>query len=104
MNIEPWFTVGCERLYSRAPTLEFFNGRELLQVSTYGFDQWMVWSPGQEGATSLVDLPLDGHLEFLCIEPVIVDRPNCLCPGGVFSGGLSVARSVDNQKKMNSRG
>ena len=50
----------------------------------------MVWNPGAEGARDLADLPDADWQRFVCVEPVIVDRPVALAPGQSFTGTFTI--------------
>lgn len=79
-----------ERLYDACPDLCLWTGQHWLTLSASGFDQWMVWNPGEEGAQQLADLPDADWQRFVCIEPVRVARPVHLGPGELFAGALTV--------------
>lgn len=79
-----------ERLYDGCPELRLWTGQQWLTLSASGFDQWMVWNPGEEGAKQLADLPDTDWQRFVCIEPVRVARPAYLEPGTLFTGALTV--------------
>lgn len=85
-----WNGAPFERLYDSAPPLEFDSGDHRLLLSVTGFDQWMVWNPGEELGQSISDLAIGDWLRFVCIEPVRVTRPCRLEPGERFSGALSI--------------
>ncbi|WP_249931126.1 D-hexose-6-phosphate mutarotase [Ramlibacter sp. 2FC] len=85
-----WGRQPLERLYDAAPALTLRTGRQQLELSTTGFDQWMVWNPGEAGGNALADLPDGDWRRFVCIEPVRVDRPVELAPGATFTGSLQV--------------
>jgi glucose-6-phosphate 1-epimerase len=79
-----------ERLYDGCPDLQLWTGERRLTLSASGFDQWMIWNPGEEGARQLADLPDADWQRFICIEPVRVVRPVQLAPGETFSGTLTI--------------
>lgn len=79
-----------ERLYSAAnqPVVLQYPGAKL-QLEASGFNEWMLWTPGRDGASALPDLP-EGHWSrFICIEPVCVSQPVHLLPGESFVGQLT---------------
>ncbi|HCY63576.1 MAG TPA: D-hexose-6-phosphate mutarotase [Oxalobacteraceae bacterium] len=89
----PVLTLGSEpfeRLYDACPDLQLWTGERWLTLSANGFDQWMVWNPGEEGARQLADLPDADWQHFVCIEPVRVARPVHLAPGEMFTGTLTI--------------
>jgi len=80
----------CEKLFNKSPDLQLQTGSRLISLKTSGFDQWMVWNPGQDGAKEISDLPDEDWKKFVCIEPVCVDRPVVLKPGEVFNGMFQI--------------
>lgn len=83
-------TQPVERLYDGCPALTLFTGAQRLTLKATGFDQWMVWNPGEWGGQALPDLPAQDWSRFLCVEPVRVARPVALGPGELFQGTLRV--------------
>lgn len=79
-----------ERLYDGCPAIQLRSPDKCLSLSATGFDQWMVWNPGESGAKALADLPDADWQNFVCIEPVRVVRPVHLSPGETFTGTLSI--------------
>lgn len=83
-----------ERLYLdallHAPELRL-EGSPLgtVTLSSTGFTNWMVWNPGVELAKGIADLPDADWTRFVCVEPVIADKPLKLEVGEVFTGTLS---------------
>lgn len=85
-----WGRPPCERLYDACPPLVLSTGDRALALEATGFDQWMVWNPGEVGGNALADLPAGDWRRFLCVEPVRVARPVTLAPGEMFEGTLQV--------------
>lgn len=85
-----WTGAECERLYDTAPPVLLKTPSHTIELSMTGFDQWMVWNPGQQGAVALADLPDGDWQRFVCIEPVLVCRPSRLEPGQTFEGSFRV--------------
>lgn len=85
-----WNGQVFERLYDGCPPVTLSSGSRRLMLSASGFDQWMVWNPGQAGGDALADLPQGDWRRFVCIEPVCVARPVMLAPGQAFVGTLEV--------------
>ena len=85
-----WTGEAFERLYAAAPPLTLDAGSHRLKLSCSGFDQWMVWNPGRELAQSIADLAPEDWRRFVCVEPVVVSRPNRLLPGEAFAGRLCI--------------
>lgn len=80
-----------ERLYDGCPPLRLFTGPRWLTITATGFEQWMVWNPGQTDGDALQDLPIGDWRRFVCVEPVCVTRPVELAPGAIFNGTLTVS-------------
>lgn len=93
-----WNEEPCEKLFDRAPDLKLWTGVNYLTLQTQGFDQWMVWNPGLEGARSIEDLPDEDWNKFVCIEPVCVDRPVSLKLGEVFQGVFDIGFDAERFK------
>lgn len=85
-----WSSEPCERLYAQAPELILDTGGQRLRLSASGFDQWMVWNPGEDAARQLSDLPDADWRRFVCVEPVCVSRPVRLESGQTFTGQLRI--------------
>ncbi|MEO8119954.1 MAG: D-hexose-6-phosphate mutarotase, partial [Rhodoferax sp.] len=85
-----WTEQAFERLYDACPPVILSAGDYALRLSATGFDQWMVWNPGEVGARSLADLPAGDWRRFVCVEPVRVARPVMLEPGETFEGQLCI--------------
>lgn len=88
-----WTRQTFERLYDTCPPLSLNTGNYSLGLSASGFDQWMVWNPGEEGGNALADLPAGDWRHFVCVEPVCVARPVVLAPGEIFEGSLRITRT-----------
>ena len=86
-----WTGEMFERLFDCRSAVEFDIGWATLHLSMTGFDQWMVWNPGEEGALTLKDLPPQDWKRFVCVEPVCVSRPQRLAPDERFSGALRIS-------------
>ena len=61
-----------------------------LELNQKGFDEWMIWNPGQALAKSMLDLPNKDWKKFICIEPVIASKPKLLESGAIFDGTLNI--------------
>ena len=85
-----WDEAPCEKLFEHAPDLVLDTGHCTINLHVSGFDQWMIWNPGREGAKALVDLPDEDWNKFVCIEPVCVSRPIVLQPGERFVGKFEI--------------
>lgn len=98
-----WTSAPCERLYAQCPELILNTGELQLTLSASGFDQWMVWNPGELGSQALPDLAPGDWRRFVCVEPVRVTRPVLLMPGESFSGELRIACNQSNSSFALSR-
>ena len=87
-NSLEWDGAPCEKLFRAAPPLILSSGCKRLKISTTGFDQWMVWNPGKDGASKLPDMDDGDWRHFVCIEPVCVDKQVTLPACSDFSGSL----------------
>lgn len=85
-----WTQSPFERLYDACPPLILNTGSHSLLLSASGFDQWMIWNPGEADASALADLPAGDWRRFVCVEPARVDRPVVLAPGETFDGHLRI--------------
>lgn len=86
-----WDGTSCERLYDSVAPLTLQSPEATWQLAATGFDQWMIWNPGRDGAKDFADLPAADWQKFVCIEPVCVDRPVALATGESFSGTLTIS-------------
>lgn len=86
-----WDDDPCEKLFEGAPDLVLETGSTTISLKASGFDQWMVWNPGREGAHQIDDLPDEDWDKFVCIEPVCVNRPVVLIPGERFFGQFEIS-------------
>jgi len=82
----------CESLFDSQGPLELIDSAHTLTLSATGFNQWMVWNPGKEGAKEIYDLPDEDWNRFVCIEPLVVSPANQLVPGASFTGTLRIER------------
>ena len=85
-----WDNQPFERFYDKCPPLVLKSANHSLKLSASGFDQWMIWNPGEAGGNLISDLPTDDWRKFVCIEPVCVSRPVTLLPGQEFTGNLRI--------------
>jgi glucose-6-phosphate 1-epimerase len=85
----------CESLFDSIGSVELLMTSGSLILSATGFNQWMVWNPGKDGAREIHDLPDEDWNKFLCIEPAIVDPAMQLNPGQTFSGTLRIERKLE---------
>lgn len=63
-----------ERLYFTNKNINFYNGSDNLVIKSKGFECWMIWNLGKEGAKNINDLPDEDRNKFLCIEPIVINN------------------------------
>ena len=83
-------TSEFERLYHVNTPLKLTYDNVVLELNQKGFDEWMIWNPGQTLAKSIPDLPNNDWENFICIEPVISSKPKTLKSGAIFDGVLNI--------------
>jgi glucose-6-phosphate 1-epimerase len=79
-----------ERLFLTKTEISLFNGYRLLNLTVEGFDNWMIWNPGKSGSKNILDLPDEDWDKFICIEPLVCNKPVTLSPMQTFIGNLSI--------------
>ena len=83
-------TSEFERLYHENNPIKLIYDNVSLELNQKGFDEWMIWNPGQIIAKSIPDLLNNDWKNFICIEPVIVSKPKTLKSGAIFDGTLNI--------------
>lgn len=81
-----------ESLIDSLGPIELVTSKSRIKLESTGFNQWMIWNPGQDGAKSIDDLPCEDWAKFICIEPVIVGNPNQLKARESFKGTLKIEK------------
>lgn len=81
----------CERLYQSNSSIRLGAQERVLNLSSTGFSEWMIWSPGRADSAHLVDLPHGDWRYFVCVEPVSVTNPIIVDPDKEFCGSLSIS-------------
>lgn len=89
-DILKFTTSEFERLFHGNKPVKLTYDNVVLELHQKGFDEWMIWNPGQTLAKSIPDLPNKDWEKFICIEPVIASRPKLLEPGNIFDGTLNI--------------
>ena len=79
-----------ERLYQSSSSIELLDEKYNILLESEGFNEWMIWNPGEELASNIKDLEINTWNKFICIEPVIVSSPNWIIPGESFIGKLKI--------------
>lgn len=83
-------TSEFERLYHENKPIKLTYDIVVVELNQKGFDEWMIWNPGQTLAKSISDLPNNDWKNFICIEPVIASKPKILKSGAIFDGTLNI--------------
>ena len=84
------FTEKQDRLYQATPALTLNTANATLRLEQQGYDNWVVWNPGQDDARALADLADDEYLRFVCIEPARIDQQQ-LDAGASWTGSHRVS-------------
>jgi glucose-6-phosphate 1-epimerase len=79
------FTEKHDRMYQSTPSVTLNTANATLRLEQQGFEQWVVWNPGQEDAAALTDLADDEYLRFVCIEPARIHQ-QALAAGATWTG------------------
>jgi glucose-6-phosphate 1-epimerase len=79
------FTEKHDRMYEVTPNVTLNTANATLRLEQQGFEQWVVWNPGQEDAAALVDLADEEYLNFVCIEPARIHQQP-LAAGATWTG------------------
>ena len=66
-------------------------GDRSVEVRKRGFEDLVVWNPGDEGAAAMADLPNDGFRHMLCVEAAQVAQAVTLAPGEQWEGVQELA-------------
>ena len=81
----------CEKLYQVNLPIQLKAGGQILNLSSTGFSEWMIWNPGRLYSAHLADLPDGDWRHFICVEPVNVTNPIIVEPSEEFLGSLSIS-------------
>lgn len=85
------FDGEVDRIYLWPPSVTargvtLTGGPSPLRISQDGFDDTVVWNPGDLRARALDDLPEGGYRHYVCIEAAKATRPVDLPPGTPWTG------------------
>ena len=83
-------TSEFERLYHENKPIKLTYDNIVVELNQKGFDEWMIWNPGETLTKSISDLPNNDWKNFICIEPVIASKPKTLNSGAIFDGTLNI--------------
>jgi len=86
------FKAEVDRVYYGAGPVELCEADRTVAISAAGFPDVVVWNPGATLAAQLKDLPLEGHLGFVCVEAAVIGRPVQLAPGASWQGTQRIRR------------
>ncbi|MFG6446728.1 D-hexose-6-phosphate mutarotase [Roseateles sp. BYS180W] len=78
--------VGERHAQTEGRRLMLSDGARRLQISQQGFEDAVVWNPGETLCQQMEDLPDSAWREFLCVEAAQVLRPAQLAPGQTWVG------------------
>ena len=76
-----------DRIYFNAKqplTLKSSTGE--MALTQEGWPDTVVWNPGPDGASAMVDLPDADHDRFMCVEAALIGEPFLLAPGAQWQG------------------
>lgn len=81
------FVGAIDRVYHRveAPLTLRELGRRT-RIATSGFNDVVVWNPGDDGVQQLSDLPDEDWRRMLCVEAACIREPVHLAPGDDWAG------------------
>ena len=83
--------VPTDRIYFNAPAqLQLHSALGALALQHDGFNDVVVWNPGDDAASCPPDLAPDGYLHFLCVEAARIGEPVELVPGQHWSGAQTL--------------
>lgn len=57
-----------------------------LRIEKRGFDDIVVWNPGEAGVAQKTDFHTGDERKMLCVEPAVIGRPVSLGPGELWTG------------------
>lgn len=81
------FDGELDRVYPEvSDELALESGGDRLRIRAEGFRDVVVWNPGARLSAGLVDLGVDQHLHFVCVEAAAVLKPVVLAPGQAWWG------------------
>lgn len=87
----PDLSLPIDRVYRQAQgPLTLRTPGHVLQITQAGFEDVVVWNPGERGAQALADLPDADHRQMLCVEAAQAARPRTLQPGETWHGSQTL--------------
>jgi glucose-6-phosphate 1-epimerase len=80
-----------DRIYADLPgAVEIRQAHQTMLINQTGFSDAVVWNPGAEKGSTIIDLEPDGYQHMLCVEAATILRPITLAPGMSWSGSQSL--------------
>ncbi len=80
-------TGPIDRIYHQVPgALHLSSANGVLHLTAQGFQDAVVWNPGEQAAADMTDLPKDDYQQFLCVECAVIAQPVRLLGGASWSG------------------
>ncbi len=80
-----------DRIYfDVAKPLVLHDGGRVVDISSHGFPDAVIWNPGPERAVQLDDLPDDGWREMLCVEAAAIGTPVVVPAGECWVGRQTI--------------
>ncbi len=87
------FDGEIDRIYYAVPRpVELHCRGTLLEVSQSGFEDVVVWNPGERLGAAIEDLPENGWQRFVCIEAALIGAPQLLAAGQQWTGSQVLRR------------
>lgn len=76
-----------DRIYGHAlHPIELRDGPHVLSIEQHGFNDTVVWNPGEAIAAGFSDLSPGDHHHFICVEAARIQQPVMLSPGERWRG------------------
>jgi glucose-6-phosphate 1-epimerase len=80
-----------DRVYLAAPpATRLRDAGRVLRIEQRGFNDTVVWNPGEERTAHMPDMPRDGFRHMLCVEAAAFEPQVLLDSGGVWDAGQSI--------------
>jgi glucose-6-phosphate 1-epimerase len=80
-----------DRVYLGAPpATRLRDAGRVLRIEQRGFNDTVVWNPGEERTAQMPDMPRDGFRQMLCVEAAAFEPQVLLNSGGVWDAGQSI--------------
>ena len=85
-----------DRVYLGAPpATRLSDAGRVLRIEQRGFNDTVVWNPGEARTAQMPDMPSNGSRHMFCVEAAAFEPAVSLDPGAVWDAGQSVAVSHD---------